>query len=64
MLLMVSTKVWDLLVVQADAEGRSPGDVVVDALCRYIEAPHGCEEARAILEKAGWQALATQDVRR
>jgi len=57
MLLMISTKVWEILIAQGRDEGTSPGDVLATALMAYIEE-HGHEEARALMDGFGGQPVA------
>ena len=57
MLLMISTKVWEILIAQGRDEGISPGDVLSNALVAYIET-HGHEEAKALVDGLGGQPVA------
>ena len=57
MLLMVSSNVWDLLVIQAQNEGKSPGTILDAAIRAYIEE-RGCNEAHDLLERLNRQPVA------
>jgi hypothetical protein len=51
-LLMVNRAMWETLVRQARAEGRHPGEVLNDALRRYLES-EGAPEAIEYLTLVG-----------
>lgn len=52
MLLIVPQAVFDLLAMQARAEGRAPGDVLDAAVRAYLRA-HGGEDVREYLRLLG-----------
>jgi hypothetical protein len=41
MILVIPTAMWELLVEQAQFEGRRPGDVLDDAVSSYLKARGG-----------------------
>lgn len=48
MLLMIPSSMWELLVAQAQVEGRRPGDVLDDAVSSYLRERGGASVRRAI----------------
>lgn len=50
MMMLISRSVWDVLGLQAVAEGCEPGDVLSKAVSDYIER-HGSDEVREYMVK-------------
>jgi hypothetical protein len=57
MLLLISTRLWELLILQGNGEGLSPGDVLERSVRGYIEE-NGTSEAKALLERLDGQPVA------